>query len=81
DGDISLDSFDKRAKDLFEKNKHIFIVACGTSYNSGMTAKYWIEKYAKVPCSVEIAREIRSRDNVVVDGSLFVSISQSGETA
>lgn len=81
DGEISLDSFDKRAKELFEKTKHICIVACGTSYNAGMTAKYWIEKYAKVPCSVEIASEIRYRDNVVVDGSLFVSISQSGETA
>ncbi|MDE4969642.1 SIS domain-containing protein, partial [Francisella tularensis] len=55
--------------------------ACGTSYNAGMTAQYWIEKYAKVQCSVEIASEIRYIDNVVVDGSLFVSISQSGETA
>lgn len=81
DGEISLDSFDKRAKELFEKTKHICIVACGTSYNAGMIAKYWIEKYAKVPCSVEIASEIRYRDKVVVDGSLFVSISQSGETA
>ncbi|AEB28297.1 glutamine--fructose-6-phosphate transaminase (isomerizing) [Francisella hispaniensis] len=81
DGEISLDSFDKRAKELFEKTKHICIVACGTSYNAGMTAKYWIEKYAKIPCSVEIASEIRYRDNVVVNGSLFVSISQSGETA
>ncbi|OEZ33667.1 glutamine--fructose-6-phosphate aminotransferase [Francisella endosymbiont of Amblyomma maculatum] len=81
DGEISLDSFDKRAKELFEKTKHICIVACGTSYNAGMTAKYWIEKYAKVPCSVEIASEIRYRDKVVVHGSLFVSISQSGETA
>ncbi|MFV9931742.1 MAG: glutamine--fructose-6-phosphate transaminase (isomerizing) [Francisella endosymbiont of Hyalomma asiaticum] len=81
DGEISLDSFDKRAKELFEKTKHICIVACGTSYNAGIIAKYWIEKYAKVPCSVEIASEIRYRDKVVVDGSLFVSISQSGETA
>ncbi|MFV9972933.1 MAG: glutamine--fructose-6-phosphate transaminase (isomerizing) [Francisella endosymbiont of Hyalomma asiaticum] len=81
DGEISLDSFDKRAKELFEKTKHICIVACGTSYNAGIIAKYWIEKYAKVPCNVEIASEIRYRDKVVVDGSLFVSISQSGETA
>ncbi|MDE4988276.1 glutamine--fructose-6-phosphate aminotransferase, partial [Francisella tularensis subsp. holarctica] len=57
DGEISLDSFDKRAKELFEKTKPMCIVACGTSYNAGMTAKYWIEKYAKVPCSVEIASE------------------------
>lgn len=80
DNQISLENFDK-AKELFEKTKHICIVACGTSYNAGMTAKYWIEKYAKIPCSVEIASELRYRDNVVVDGSLFVSISQSGETA
>lgn len=79
--EISLDNFDSRAKELFEKTKHICIVACGTSYNAGMTAKYWIEKYAKIPCSVEIASQLRYRDNVVVDGSLFVSISQSGETA
>ncbi|AJI74669.1 glutamine-fructose-6-phosphate transaminase [Francisella philomiragia subsp. philomiragia ATCC 25015] len=81
DGEISLDNFDKKAQELFEKTKHISIVACGTSYNAGITAKYWIEKYAKIPCSVEIASEIRYRDNIVVDGSLFVSISQSGETA
>lgn len=81
DNEISLENFDNRAKELFEKAKHICIVACGTSYNAGMTAKYWIEKYAKIPCSVEIASELRYRDNVVVDGSLFVSISQSGETA
>ncbi|MDE4957601.1 glutamine--fructose-6-phosphate aminotransferase, partial [Francisella tularensis subsp. holarctica] len=62
DGEISLDSFDKRAKELFEKTKHICLVACGTSYNAGMTAKDWIVKYAKVPCRVEIAREIRYRD-------------------
>ncbi|AIT09231.1 glucosamine--fructose-6-phosphate aminotransferase [Candidatus Francisella endociliophora] len=82
DGDeISLDNFNNKAKELFEKTKHICIVACGTSYNAGMTAKYWIEKYAKIPCSVEIASELRYRDNVVVEGSFFVSISQSGETA
>lgn len=79
--EITLDNFDNRAKELFEKTKHICIVACGTSYNAGMTAKYWIEKYAKIPCSVEIASELRYRDNVVVEDSLFVSISQSGETA
>ncbi|ASG68469.1 glutamine--fructose-6-phosphate aminotransferase [isomerizing] [Francisella halioticida] len=79
--EISLENFDNKAKELFEKTKHICIVACGTSYNAGMTAKYWIEKYAKISCSVEIASELRYRDNVVVDGSLFVSISQSGETA
>ncbi|KEI34730.1 glutamine--fructose-6-phosphate transaminase (isomerizing) [Allofrancisella frigidaquae] len=81
DGEICLENFNKQTQELFEKTQHICIVACGTSYNAGLTAKYWIEKYAKIPCSVEIASELRYRDNVVVDGSLFVSISQSGETA
>ncbi|AJC49436.1 glutamine--fructose-6-phosphate transaminase (isomerizing) [Allofrancisella guangzhouensis] len=81
DGEIYLENFNKQTQTLFEKTKHICIVACGTSYNAGLIAKYWIEKYAKIPCSVEIASELRYRDNVVVDGSLFVSISQSGETA
>ncbi|MFC4892195.1 glutamine--fructose-6-phosphate transaminase (isomerizing) [Pseudofrancisella aestuarii] len=80
-GELYLENFNDRALELLEKAKHICIVACGTSYNAGMTAKYWLEKYAKVSCSVEIASEIRYRDNVVVDGSLFLSISQSGETA
>ncbi|APC97876.1 glutamine--fructose-6-phosphate transaminase (isomerizing) [Francisella frigiditurris] len=80
-GELYLENFNDRTLELLEKAKHICIVACGTSYNAGMTAKYWLEKYAKVSCSVEIASEIRYRDNVVVDGSLFLSISQSGETA
>lgn len=81
DGQLSLENFNKSTINLLEKTKHICIVACGTSYNAGLTAKYWLEKYAKVSCSVEIASELRYRDNVVVDDSLFVSISQSGETA
>ena len=80
-GELSLEDFDTKAIDLLQQAKHICIVACGTSYNAGLTAKYWLEKYAKVSCSVEIASELRYRDNVVVDNSLFVSISQSGETA
>lgn len=80
-GELYLENFYDKTVELLEKTKHICIVACGTSYNAGMTAKYWLEKYAKVSCSVEIASEIRYRDNVVVDGSLFLSISQSGETA
>ena len=81
DDGISLENFDTKHQELFDKTKHICIVACGTSYNAGMTAKYWIEKYAKISCTVEIASELRYRDNVVIDGTLFVSISQSGETA
>ncbi|MFT4693275.1 MAG: glucosamine--fructose-6-phosphate aminotransferase (isomerizing) [Francisella sp.] len=80
-GELSLEDFNTKAIELLQQAKHICIVACGTSYNAGLTAKYWLEKYAKVSCSVEIASELRYRDNVVVDNSLFVSISQSGETA
>ena len=81
EGELNLSGFGNKASELLQKAKHICIVACGTSYNAGLTAKYWLEKYAKIPCSVEIASELRYRDNVVYDNSLFVSISQSGETA
>ena len=80
-GELSLEDFNAKAIELLQQAKHICIVACGTSYNAGLTAKYWLEKYAKVSCSVEVASELRYRDNVVVDNSLFLSISQSGETA
>ncbi len=80
-GDIHLESFNEESLKLLERAKNITIVACGTSYNAGMTAKYWLEKYAKVACSVEIASELRYRENVVIDDTLFVTISQSGETA
>ncbi len=61
--------------------KQIVIVACGTSYLAGLTAKYWLESIAQIPCQVEIASEFRYRDPVVNEGSIFISISQSGETA
>jgi len=59
----------------------VHIVACGTSYHAGLVARYWIESVAGVPCSAEIASEYRYRGPVVRPGTLFVSISQSGETA
>ena len=59
----------------------VTIVACGTSYHAGMVARYWFEGLAGIPCSVEVASEFRYRRPVVRDGSLFVTISQSGETA
>ncbi|MCU4676209.1 glutamine--fructose-6-phosphate transaminase (isomerizing) [Catenovulum sp. 2E275] len=68
-------------EDVIPQIKHITIVACGTSYHAGMVAKYWFEKYSNVSCSVEIASEFRYRKFYVHEGSLFVSISQSGETA
>lgn len=67
--------------ELLTQVEAISIVACGTSYHAGMIAKYWIESLAGVPCQVEIASEFRYRDVAPVKNSLFLSISQSGETA
>lgn len=74
-------SFGDRASHVFPLVKHIHIVACGTSYHAGMIAKYWLESLAGVPTQVEIASEYRYRDVVVPDGTLFITVSQSGETA
>jgi glucosamine--fructose-6-phosphate aminotransferase (isomerizing) len=77
-----LDSaFGLQAKELFQQAEHIQLVACGTSYHAAMVARYWIESLAGVPCSVEIASEFRYRKTVVPKNSLFVTLSQSGETA
>ena len=77
-----LDSaFGVGSQDLFEKVQAVQIVACGTSYHAGLVAKYWIEQMARIPCQVEVASEVRYRENVVMPGTLFVTISQSGETA
>ncbi|GAB2892569.1 glutamine--fructose-6-phosphate transaminase (isomerizing) [Microbulbifer echini] len=70
-----------RALEILPKVKQVQIVACGTSYHAGMVARYWLEEWAGVPCSVEVASEIRYRKTVVRPGTLFVTISQSGETA
>jgi len=67
--------------ELLAKVKGVHIVACGTSYHAGMVAKYWIEDYAHLPVNVEVASEYRYRETVVPQGTLFVAISQSGETA
>lgn len=75
------DIFGKGADELLSKVKHVQIVACGTSYHAGMTARYWLEQYANVSCNVEIASEFRYRKSVVHENSLLVTISQSGETA
>ena len=73
--------FGIEAKAILDQVKAVQIVACGTSYHSGMVAKYWIEGIAGVPCRVEIASEFRYRKLVVQDNTLLVTISQSGETA
>jgi glucosamine--fructose-6-phosphate aminotransferase (isomerizing) len=74
-------SLGPRAAELLDQAEHIHIIACGTSYHAGCVAKYWIESIAGVPCQVEIASEYRYRQAVVPDNTLFVTLSQSGETA
>jgi len=78
---IFEEAFGIDAKGILDKVKAVQIVACGTSYHSGMVAKYWIEGVAGVPCRVEVASEFRYRKFVVAPDTLFVTISQSGETA
>ena len=70
-----------RAEQLLGQVQHIHIVACGTSFHAGLVARYWIESMAGVPVSVELASEYRYRDVVVPPDSLFITLSQSGETA
>lgn len=69
------------ATTILDRIRHVQIVACGTSYHAGMVARYWFEELAGIPCAVEVASEFRYRKHVVPEGSLFVTISQSGETA
>jgi glucosamine--fructose-6-phosphate aminotransferase (isomerizing) len=69
------------AKEILASTKSIQIVACGTSYHAGMVARYWIEDLCGIPCQVEVASEYRYRKHVVHQDMLFVTISQSGETA
>jgi len=73
--------FGVKAEEVFEKVERVQIVACGTSYHAGLVARYWIEEFVGIPCQVEIASEIRYRQDVVQPNTLFVTISQSGETA
>ncbi len=86
DGRISHDkvleeAFGVKAKEIFDKVHNVQIVACGTSWHAGLVAKYWFESIAKIPCSVDIASDYRYRDIIVQPGTLFVTVSQSGETA
>ncbi|WP_310597509.1 glutamine--fructose-6-phosphate transaminase (isomerizing), partial [Aeromonas aquatica] len=78
---VIVESFGNGARAIFDKVEHVQIVACGTSYNSGMVARYWFEEIAGVSCDVEIASEFRYRKSVVRPNSLLVTLSQSGETA
>ncbi|MCF5853326.1 glutamine--fructose-6-phosphate transaminase (isomerizing) [Aeromonas veronii] len=78
---VVVESFGNGARAIFGKVEHVQIVACGTSYHSGMVARYWFEEIAGVSCDVEIASEFRYRKSVVRPNSLLVTLSQSGETA
>jgi len=78
---VLVDSIGTGAKAILGKVEHVQIIACGTSYNSGMAARYWFESLAGVSCDVEIASEFRYRDFVVRPNSLLLTLSQSGETA
>ena len=78
---VNLEAFGPQGEALLSQVEHVQIVACGTSYNSGMVARYWIEELAGITCNVEIASEFRYRKSVVRPNSLFVTLSQSGETA
>lgn len=80
-GEVDLSELGLQANELLKQVEHIQIVACGTSYNSGMVSRYWFEALANVPCDVEIASEFRYRKSAVRKNSLLITLSQSGETA
>ncbi len=79
DGSIKLDGISLTKEDLDKINK-IYIVACGTAYHAGLVGKYAIEKFARIPVEVDVASEFRYRDPFVDDHTLFIAVSQSGET-
>ena len=81
EGKVNLEAIAPNAAEILSKVEHIQIVACGTSYNAGMVARYWLESIAGMACDVEIASEFRYRKFVTRANSLLVTISQSGETA
>lgn len=78
---LAADVYGDNAEEILRQVKHVTIIACGTSYHAGLTAKYWLEQYANISCSVEIASEFRYRKSFVHPNSMLLTISQSGETA
>ncbi|MCV6590711.1 MAG: glutamine--fructose-6-phosphate transaminase (isomerizing) [Marinobacterium sp.] len=80
-GRLLEQAFGAQASELFDQVRQVQIVACGTSYHAGMIAKYWLEDLAGIPCHVEVASEFRYRKVVLPEGTLLLTISQSGETA
>ncbi|MEE8238379.1 MAG: glutamine--fructose-6-phosphate transaminase (isomerizing), partial [Gammaproteobacteria bacterium] len=81
DGHVSADIFGPEANDIMAAVEGVHLVACGTSYHAGLVARYQLEELAGLPCMVDIASEYRYRRPVVPKNTLFVAISQSGETA
>ena len=81
DDHVIVESIGSDATTILENVEHIQIIACGTSYNAGMVARYWFESIAGVSCDVEIASEFRYRKFVTQPNSLLITLSQSGETA
>lgn len=79
DGSIKLDGI-TITKEQLEKINRIYIVACGTAYHAGLVGKYAIEKFARIPVEVDVASEFRYRDPYVDENTLFIAVSQSGET-
>ncbi|WP_392558665.1 glutamine--fructose-6-phosphate transaminase (isomerizing) [Orbus mooreae] len=80
-GLVDLSELGGQAENIFSKIEHIQIVACGTAYNAGFISRYWFESLAGIPCDVEIASEFRYRKRAKRKNSLFITLSQSGETA
>ncbi|KLT73003.1 glucosamine--fructose-6-phosphate aminotransferase [Neisseria arctica] len=80
DGGFNPENFGEKAREVFEDIDSIKILACGTSYYSALTSKYWLESIAKIPTDVEIASEYRYRDVIANPKQLIITISQSGET-
>ena len=80
-GNDLKEEFLQRHEALLAKVRNIQVLACGTSYHAGLIAKYWFENLTRLPCSVEVASEFRYRNPVVVDDTLIICLSQSGETA
>jgi len=78
---VVIKAFGYKAEEIFKKIKQVQIVACGSSYNAALVAKYWFEDIAKIACNVEVASEYRYRSPVILEKTLFIAISQSGETA
>jgi len=81
DRHVLPEAFGTHASAIFPNVQGVHIVACGTSYHAGLVARYWLEEWAGIPCQVEVASEYRYRQVVVPENTLFVTISQSGETA